>query len=111
MSFNGEVTRRLFIDEGEKTLTFVNVQDVEPILDLNKEQRTEDATSDFGRRFARIPNTVMLGWFYDEHRKGNTGLRMYSEEWDRLVWKKLQDPDWAYLRTDKKPTIITGHTV
>jgi len=103
-----EVTRRLFVDEGEKRLTFVNVQDVEPILDLNKDERTEGADSDWGRRFARIPNTVALQWFYDEHRRGNTGLRMYSEEWDRLVWKKLNDPEWAYLRTDKKPTIIMG---
>jgi len=106
-----EVTRRLFIDRGEKTLTFVNVQDVEPILDLNKEERSEDISSDWGRRYARIPNTVALQWFYDEHRRGNVGLRMYSEEWDRLVWKKLQDPDWAYLRTDKKPTIITGVSI
>ena len=106
-----EITRRLFIDGNEKTLTFVNVQDVEPILDLNKEERSEDTPAEWGRRYARIPNTTMLEWFYEEHRKGNTELRMYSEEWDRLVWKKLQDPDWAYLRTDKKPTIITGFSV
>jgi len=105
-----DVVRRLFIDRGEKTLTFVNVQDVEPILDLNKEERSEEASGDWGRRYARIPNTIALQWFYEEHRRGNTELRMYSEEWDRLVWKKLQDPDWAYLRTDKKPTIIMGHS-
>jgi len=103
-----EVTRRLFVDEGEKKLTFVNVQDVEPILDQNKEDRSEEASMDWGRRYARIPNTIALQWLYEEQRRGNVGLRMYSEEWDRLVWKKLQDPDWAYLRTDKKPTIITG---
>ena len=103
-----EVVRRLFVDEGEKRLTFVNVQDVEPILDQNKDDRSEETNPDWGRRFARIPNTVALGWFYDEHRRGNVTLRMYSEEWDRLVWKKLNDPDWAYLRTDKKPTIIRG---
>jgi hypothetical protein len=50
----------------------------------------------------------MLQWFNEEHARGNTDLRMYSEEWDRLVMKKLDDPDWAYLRTDKKPSIITG---
>jgi hypothetical protein len=100
------VVRRLFVDE--RTLTFVNVQDVEPILDLNKEERSEDTPAEWGRRYARIPNTVALQWFYEEHKKGNIELRMYSEEWDQLVWKKLQDPDWAYLRTDKKPTIIQG---
>lgn len=103
-----EVERKLYVDEGAKTLTFVNVQDVEPILELNKAQRSEDQTSDWGRHYARIPNTVALQWYYEEHARGNTTLRMYSDEWDRFVWKKLQDPDWAYLRTDKKASIITG---
>lgn len=106
MSFNGEVARKLFVDSGEKTLTFVNVQDVEPILDINKAERDEDTTGEWGRKFARIPNNILLQWFYAEHAKGNTELRMYSEEWDRLVWAKLQDPEWAYLRTDKKPSIL-----
>jgi len=103
-----DVVRKLFVDDGEKMLTFVNVQDVEPILEQNSDDRSEEATREWGRRFARIPNTVALQWFYDEHRRGNVTLRMYSEEWDRLVWKKLQDPEYAYLRTDKKPTIIRG---
>ena len=109
MSFDGEVTRRLFVDEGEKMLTFVNVQDVEPILASNKEERSESgAGTEWARKMAVIPNIVALQWFYEEHQRGNTSLRMYGEEWDRLQWKKLNDPDWAYLRTDKKPTIIRG---
>lgn len=97
--------RKLYVDE--ETLTFVNVQDVEPILDLNKAQRSEDQHSDWGRRVARIPNAIMLQWFYEEHAKGNTSLQMYSEEFDRIVALKLQDPDWAYLRTDK-PKLQAG---
>lgn len=93
--------RKLYIDEGEKKLTFVNVQDVEPILDFNKVQRAEEATSDWGRRIARIPNAILLQWFYEEHARGNVALQMYSDEFDRLVARKLADPDWAYLRTDK----------
>lgn len=100
--------RKLYVDEGEKKLTFVNVQDVEPILDLNKAQRSEEQYSDWGRRIARIPNAIMLQWYYEEQAKGNTTLQMYSEEFDKIVARKLQDPDWAYLRTDKKPSIITG---
>lgn len=102
-----EVIRRLFVDDGEKKLTFVNVQDVEPILDQNKEDRAEDATHDWGRRFARIPNTILLQWYYAEQAKGNIALQMYGEEWDRLVWKKLQDPEWAHLRTDR-PKLQAG---
>jgi hypothetical protein len=99
--------RKLYIDEGERCLTFVNVQDVEPILDLNKENRSEDQHSDWGRHTHRIPNIVLLNWFYEEHRKGNTTLQMYSPEWDRLVAKKLQDPDYAYLKVEK-PKLQTG---
>jgi hypothetical protein len=25
---------------------------------------------------------------------------LYSDEFDQLIERKLQDPDWAYLRTD-----------
>lgn len=103
--------RKLFIDEGEKKLTFVNVQDVEPILDQNKDDRSESQNSDWGRRIARIPNAVLLQWYYDEVERGNLTLRMYSDEFDGIIAKKLNDPDWAYLRTDKKPTIITGFSV
>jgi hypothetical protein len=99
--------RRLFLDHGERTLTFVNVQDVEPILDLNKAQRADGYHSDWGRHVARIPNAIMLQWFYEEQAKGNTSLQMYTEEFDRLIQRKLQDPDYAYLRTDR-PALQAG---
>ena len=103
--------RKLFVDETEKTLTFVNVQDVEPILELNKAQRSEDQHSDWGRHIARVPNSILLQWFYEEQAKGNTSLQMYTDEFVRIVARKLDDPDYAYLRTDKKPSIITGFSI
>jgi hypothetical protein len=39
----------------------------------------------------------------DEHRKGNTHLRLFTKEFDAIVRKHLQDPDWAHLRVDKPP--------
>lgn len=105
---NDGVSRKYHVDNGERTITFVSVQDVEPILDLNKEDRSETQTSDWSRRIARVPSAVMLQWFHEEHRRGNTQLRMYSKEFDELMFKKLNDPDYAYLRTDRKPTIIRG---
>lgn len=83
------------------------VQDVEPILDWNKEARRDEQPSDWGRHIARIPNVIYVKWFNEEHAKGNTSLRMYSPEFDLIVQKKLQDPEWAYLRVDK-PALITG---
>jgi hypothetical protein len=32
-------------------------------------------------------------------RAGNTGLRMFTAEFNDLVARKLRDPDWAFLRT------------
>jgi hypothetical protein len=69
-----EVVRKYYVDEGEKTITFVNVQDVEPILDLNKEERSQDQNSDFARKIGRIPNALMLQWFYEEVNRGNTAF-------------------------------------
>lgn len=103
-----EVHRRYFVDQSENKVTFVNVQDAEPILDANANDRAEEQTSDWGRKIGRIPNTLLLKWYYDEIHRGNTTLQMYSKEFDQLILKKLEDPDYAYLRTDKKPTIITG---
>lgn len=96
-----EMVRKLFVDSGARCLTFVNSQDVEPILDDNKELRSTDQHSDWGRHTHRIPNVILLQWFYDEHAKGNTTLKMYSAEWDQLVARKLQDPDYFYLRVEK----------
>jgi hypothetical protein len=104
---NHGIVRKFFLDESEKQYHFLNVQDVEPILDDNKEDRSEAQTGDF-RRVARIPNTILLQWYYEEVHKGNTSLQMYGTEFDEIIKRKLQDPDYAYLRTDKKPSIITG---
>ena len=102
------VQRKLFIDRSEKTFTVVNTQDVEPILEANKEQRDAGwRHPEWGRPIARIPNTVYLQWFYEEQAKGNTELQMYSEEFDRIVAKKLIDADWAKLRIDR-PAAMNG---
>ena len=40
---------------------------------------------------------ILLKWLNEEHARGNTGLRLFTQEFDELVAKKLADPDWAYL--------------
>lgn len=84
-----------------------HIQDVEPILDWNKEARRDEQHSDWGRHVARIPNVVYVKWLDEEHARGNTSLRMFTPEFDAIVHKKLQDPEWAHLRVDK-PALITG---
>lgn len=94
---------RIHLDPNGKDLTVEHVQDVEDILEWNKEARRDEQKSDWGRHVARIPNVIYVRWLDDEYRKGNTNLRLFTPEFDAIVRKHLQDPDWAHLRTDKPP--------
>ena len=90
-----------------KNVAVEHVQDVEPILEWNKEARRDEQRSDWGRHVARIPNVIYVKWLDEQHAKGNTSLRMFTPEFDEIVQKKLQDPEWAYLRTDM-PALTSG---
>jgi hypothetical protein len=76
-------------------------QDVEPILQRNAQLRSERQRGDWGRQVATIPNVILLRWLNEEHARGNSGLRMFTSEFDALVARKLADPQWKYLRTDR----------
>lgn len=101
------VTTRIHLDSNGQDLSIETLQDVEPILDWNKEARRDEQRSDWGRHVAKIPNVIYVKWFNEEIANGNTTLRMFSPEFDRIVQRKLDDPEWAYLRTDK-PALIMG---
>lgn len=94
-------------DSNGQDLAIEHVQDIEDIMENNKVLRTMDQKSDWGRHIASIPNVIYLQWLNEEHDKGNTSLRMYSKEFDEIVHKKLNDPEWAYLRVDK-PALVMG---
>ncbi len=89
-------------DNAERKLVLERVQDIEDIIENNKKLRTQDQSSDWGRHVASIPNIIMERWLNEEFQRGNTTVRMFTKEFDEIVKKKLQDPDWAFLRTDKK---------
>lgn len=94
-------------DSNGQDLAIEHVQDIEDIMENNKVLRTMEQKSDWGRHKACIPNVIYVRWLNEEHDKGNTNLRMFSYEFDQIVNKKLNDPEWAYLRVDK-PALITG---
>lgn len=81
------------------TVTASTTQDVEPILVRNARLRREPQRGDWGRHVASIPNVLLLKWLNEEHARGNTGLRLFTREFDAFIARKLADPDWAYLRT------------
>jgi hypothetical protein len=76
-------------------------QDVEPILERNAQLRGERQRGDWGRHVATIPNVILLKWLNEAHARGNSGLRMFTKEFDELVARKLEDPEWKFLRTDR----------
>lgn len=92
---------RLTLDAGEGLLVAETMQDVEPILERNKALRSLPQQSDWGRHIATIPNVILVRWLNEEYARGNVGLRIFSKEFDALIARKLRDPDWKHLRTDK----------
>ena len=93
---------KLHLDRGENLIIAESIQDCEPILERNKMLRSMPQKSDWGRHVASIPNVIITKWLNEEWARGNTELRLFSREFNELVRKKLDDPDWAYLRTDNK---------
>jgi len=98
---------KVHLDTNGQDLAVEHVQDVEPILNWNREARREEQHGDWGRHVARIPNVIYVKWFDEEHAKGNTSLRMFTKEFDEIVHRKLQDPEYAYLRVDR-PKLQAG---
>lgn len=98
---------RVHLDSNGQDLAIEHVQDVEPILEQNKLLRTMEQQSDCAREIADVPYVILLRWLNEEYAKGNTTINLLGEEMKRLVAKKLKDPEWAYLRTDK-PALIMG---
>lgn len=98
---------RVHLDPNGQDLTIEHVQDVEPILEWNREARREHQESDWGRHVARIPNVIYVKWLNEEHARGNTNLRLFTPEFDAIVQRKLEDPEWAYLRVDR-PKLQAG---
>jgi hypothetical protein len=98
---------KIHLDSNGQDLTIEHAQDVEPILDWNREARREEQHSDWGRHVARIPNVIMVKWLDEELNRGNTTLRMFTPEFDAIVQRKLEDPEYAYLRVDR-PKLQAG---
>ena len=102
-----DLATEILLDSNGQDLAILHTQDVEPIFEHNKLLRTMEQKSDWGRQIAEIPNVILVKWFDEEHARGNTSLRMFTPEFDAIVQKKLNDPDWYYLRTDR-PALQAG---
>ncbi len=98
---------RPHFDSNGRDFAVEHVLDGVPVLSWNPEARRDEQHSDWGRHVARIPNVIYVRWLHEEHARGNLALRLFSPGFDRVVHRKLADPEWAYLRTDK-PKLQAG---
>jgi hypothetical protein len=100
---------RPHFDADGKSLAIEHVQDCAPILEWNHRARRDEQNGEWSRHVARIPNVIYVQWLNEEHVRGNTALRLFTPEFDLIVQQKLNDPEWAYLRTDR-PKLQSGWT-
>jgi len=89
---------RIHLDCDGNGIAIEHVQDVAPILERNKVLRGEPQKSDWGRHIATIPNVILVRWMNEE---GANVIAMSGEEFGAFIRKKLNDPDWRHLRTDR----------
>lgn len=92
----GQVTDVKFDSDGR--IIVRSRQEVDPILDMNKEVRNHGDNSfrgdGLGRKIATVPNSILHKWMTDD------GLNVFDDECDQTVFaRKMNDPDNAYLRT------------
>lgn len=84
-------------DNGDGSGDVVSVQDVGAILDMNKAMANHNdgwSPSKELRRAAFIPNIIRDKWLNEE------GWDAYRPDlYGDKLRQKLNDPDWAYLRT------------
>lgn len=97
-----EVVSKAFYDAGERSFTFLRVQDVEDIIDNNKRLQNEQQRGEWFRQTAEIPNIILHQWLLEEHARGNVTAKLYTKEFDEIIKRKINDPDYAWLRTDAK---------
>jgi hypothetical protein len=90
------VATKLRIEDG--ALIVNRVQDCEPILEANKAlQKAGKQTGDF-RHIGTVPCILIEKWMNEE---GVPVLEMNKHEFAKFIRRKLDDPDWRFLRTDK----------
>jgi hypothetical protein len=93
-SFNGVTHKYLFDDDGNLTVT--SMQDVEPVLEVNKAQANAGISKgEDGDMWhaARIPASLILKWKLEED------LDVFDPEQVHRVAAKLNSSEFLYLRT------------
>lgn len=95
-----EIVNRAHYDAAERRFTFERWQDVEAIIENNKRLRNTPQDHKSGwRHTSTIPNIFLDKWLNEEWERGNP-IMMVGEEWERLIQRKINDPEYRFLRVD-----------
>ena len=86
----------------ESDMTVIKrMQDVGPILELNKKKANDTELTKRGFKeswwkYADIPNIIIEKWLNED------GINVYNKDHNKAVFKKLNDPEYRYLKTTAK---------
>ncbi len=92
------ITEYFDYDHTSDTMTIQTVQDVTPIIEFNKALQKDTSYWSKGvkKEFvhaARIPNNIINKWLIED------GIDVFNPQHKERVRRKLNDPDYRYLRT------------
>lgn len=88
---------RSFHDFEEGKFIFGRTQDVEPYLERNKKLQNEaPRRAETFRHVGTIPAIFIEKWLNEE---GAPIFEMNKREFARFIKRKLNDPDWRFLKT------------
>lgn len=93
VSANGTVTSVGVDSDGSWLIQ--QSQDVEHIIEQNKQLQTLEPRilkSDWYHWFACVPHQIHMKWTQE------SGLRLFSKEYNEYAYKKLHDPDYRHFR-------------
>jgi hypothetical protein len=95
-----EIVSRVHHDHADRTFTWERVQDVEPVLDLNRHLSEQKQTRTDGlRHYANIPAIFVEKWLNEFYERSGRLLRFPSNEFDEeIADKKLRDPENAWMK-------------
>ena len=99
---NGGVITTVSTDAGTGDTIIATHQDVQPIIDANiagQNSGHDGYNRDRNmRHFAEVPHNIVHQWMMDDQLPPSYYFRMGRAEKEAYVRRKMNDPDWAYLR-------------
>jgi len=96
---NDPIKTKFRYDHNEEKVILQNVQDVEPLLELNKKEINGDSMYGTGdnvagmRKVASIPLVIIEKW------KRELGVDVFNKDHMPKVKQLLNDPEYKWLRT------------